>query len=129
MPVIAPDPDAVAAARADLAQADPALARAHAMTPAFEWRLRPGGFEGLFRMIVEQQVSVAAAASIWRRVGEGLGEITPEAVLARDIDSLRPSACPARRRNTVRRSPAPRPTAASTWSTCRPWATTRRSPP
>ncbi|MBA3999806.1 DNA-3-methyladenine glycosylase [Brevundimonas sp.] len=89
MPVIAPDPDAVAAARADLAQADPALARAHAMTPAFEWRLRPGGFEGLFRMIVEQQVSVAAAASIWRRVGEGLVEITPEAVLAHDIDALR----------------------------------------
>ena len=85
----APDPDAVAAARAALAEADSALGRAHAATPAFVWRLRPGGFEGLFRMIVEQQVSVAAAASIWRRVGEGLGEITPEAVLARDADTLR----------------------------------------
>ena len=89
----APDPDAVAAARLALAEADPALAHAHRVTPAFEWRLRPGGFEGLFRMIVEQQVSVAAAASIWRRVGEGLadsrGEITPEAVLARDVGTLR----------------------------------------
>ena len=86
----APDPDAVAAARAALAQADPALARAHATTPAFQWRLRPGGFEGLFRMIVEQQVSVAAAASIWARTVEGLGgTVTPEAVLARDVDTLR----------------------------------------
>lgn len=87
--IAAPHPDAVADARRALAEADPALARAHAMTPVFEWRLRPGGFEGLFRMIVEQQVSVAAAASIWRRVGEGLGAVTPEAVLARDIEALR----------------------------------------
>lgn len=91
--IAAPAPDAIAAARTALAEADPALARAHAMTPVFEWRLRPGGFAGLFRMIVEQQVSVAAAAAIWRRVGEGLadsrGEITPEAVLARDVEALR----------------------------------------
>jgi DNA-3-methyladenine glycosylase II len=79
----------VSAAREALAAADPALARAHAQTPAFEWRLRPGGFEGLFRMIVEQQVSVAAAASIWQRVVEGLGEVTPKSVLARDIEALR----------------------------------------
>lgn len=80
----------IAAARAALAAADPALARAHAQTPPFEWRLRTGGFEGLFRMIVEQQVSVAAAASIWRRVVEGLdGAMTPDAVLARDVETLR----------------------------------------
>src|SRR5690606_22986036 len=36
------------------------------------------------------QVSVAAAAAIWRRVVEGLdGEITPRAVLARDVETLR----------------------------------------
>lgn len=87
---IAPTPQSVAAAREALAAADPALARAHALTPAFEWRLRPGGFEGLFRMIVEQQVSVAAAASIWRRTVEGLGGVvTPDAVLALDVDTLR----------------------------------------
>jgi DNA-3-methyladenine glycosylase II len=89
MPV-APNPSQIAAARAALAVADPALARAHATTPAFEWRLRPGGYEGLFRMIVEQQVSVAAAAAIWARVVEGLGgSVTPAAVLARDVDTLR----------------------------------------
>lgn len=86
---IAPDIHAIAAARTSLADRDPALARAHAQTPAFEWRLRPGGFEGLFRMIVEQQVSVASAASVWARLQTGLGEITPEALLAHDVDSLR----------------------------------------
>ena len=80
----------IAAAREALAGADPALARAHAHTPAFEWRLRPGGFEGLFRMIVEQQVSVASAAAIWKRVVEGLdGDLTARAVLDRDIETLR----------------------------------------
>lgn len=86
----APTLDQIAAAREALAAGDPALARAHAQTPAFEWRLRTGGYEGLFRMIVEQQVSVAAAAAIWRRVVEGLdGEITPRSVLARDVEHLR----------------------------------------
>ena len=80
----------IADARRALAAADPALARSHAQTPDFEWRLRPGGYEGLFRMIVEQQVSVAAAASIWRRVVEGLdGDVTPQSVLARDLETLR----------------------------------------
>ena len=61
---VVPRPAEIAAAREALAALDPALARAHAQTPPFEWRLRVGGFEGLFRMIVEQQVSVAAAAAI-----------------------------------------------------------------
>ncbi|PZU59477.1 MAG: DNA-3-methyladenine glycosylase 2 family protein [Brevundimonas sp.] len=87
---VAPTPAQIAAARDSLAAADPALARAHAQTPVFEWRLRPGGYEGLFRMIVEQQVSVAAAASIWARTVEGLGgEVTAQAVLARDVETLR----------------------------------------
>src|SRR5690606_5835574 len=80
----------IAAARESLVVLDPRLAPAHAAVPPFEWRLRPGGFEGLFRMIVEQQVSLAAAAAIWKRVVEGLaGEVVPAAVLARDADTLR----------------------------------------
>lgn len=89
MPLV-PSPPDLAAARAALAMADPRLARADAAVPPFAWRLRPGGFEGLFRMIVEQQVSVAAAAAIWARTVAGLGdEVTPEAVLARDVETLR----------------------------------------
>ena len=86
----APTASQIAAAREALAGADPALAAAHAATPAFEWRLRTGGYEGLFRMIVEQQVSVAAAAAIWGRVVQGLdGAVTPDAVLALDVETLR----------------------------------------
>lgn len=88
-----PDPywlDDIAAARLDVVGLDPRLARAHAQTPAFEWRRRVGGFEGLFHMIVDQQVSVAAAAAIWARVEAGLGgEVTPERVLATEIETLR----------------------------------------
>jgi DNA-3-methyladenine glycosylase II len=76
-------------ARAHLSAVDPALARLEAATPAFEWRLRPGGFSGLVKMIVEQQVSVASAAAIWARVQAGLGEVTPAAVLAQGEDGLR----------------------------------------
>jgi DNA-3-methyladenine glycosylase II len=88
MPV-QPTPQDIAAAREALVAADPAMARVHAQTPAFEWRLRVGGFEGLFRMIVEQQVSVASAASVWARLREGMGGITPELLLAHDLDQLR----------------------------------------
>ncbi|MEJ8405187.1 DNA-3-methyladenine glycosylase 2 family protein [Brevundimonas vesicularis] len=85
----APTPDDIAAARQALVAADPALVRVDAQTPPLEWRLRVGGFEGLFRMIVEQQVSVASAASVWARLREGMGGITPELLLAHDLDQLR----------------------------------------
>ena len=82
-------PDRIHAAREALAALDPALARAHLATPPFEWRLREGGFGGLIQMIVEQQVSVASAAAIWKRFGEGMGTMTPERVLSHDVDGLK----------------------------------------
>ncbi|WP_339931215.1 DNA-3-methyladenine glycosylase 2 family protein [uncultured Brevundimonas sp.] len=84
-----PGPSEIAAARAALAAVDPRLAQAHAQTPVFAWRARTGGFEGLLRMIVEQQVSVASAAAIWGRVRDGLGKVTAARVLALDIETLR----------------------------------------
>ncbi|WP_332678293.1 DNA-3-methyladenine glycosylase family protein [Brevundimonas sp.] len=87
---VVPTPDQITAARDALIALDPALTRAHAQTPVFDWRWRTGGFEGLFHMIVDQQVSVASAAAIWARVEAGLGgEVTPERVLATDIETLR----------------------------------------
>lgn len=82
----APD---IALARRELARVDPALARADAATPPFAWRLRPGGFAALTKLIVEQQVSVASAEAIWRRVEAGLGAVTPDAVLAAGEAGLR----------------------------------------
>ncbi len=83
------DPDTLAAARAWLAETDPVLARIDALTPPFAWRARPGGFAGLIRLITEQQVSTASAAAIWARVEAGLGEVTPAAVLAREVAELK----------------------------------------
>ena len=82
--------DDIEAARRAVVALDPALERAHAQTPPFEWRRRIGGFEGLFHMIVDQQISLASAAAIWARVEAGLGgEVTPERTLATDIQTLR----------------------------------------
>ncbi|MCA0357249.1 MAG: DNA-3-methyladenine glycosylase [Proteobacteria bacterium] len=75
-----PSAEAILAARKHLAAADPALAAAEAVTPAFAWRVGLGGFPGLLKMIVQQQVSLASAAAIWARVEAGLPDMTPEAV-------------------------------------------------
>lgn len=85
----APDAETIRRAREHLAAADPALAPLHLATPEFEWRLRPSGYAGLVKFIVEQQVSVAAAASIWRRFEDGMGEVVPARVLQFDEDGLK----------------------------------------
>ncbi len=55
-----------------------------------EPRLRPTGYVTLLRTIVGQQVSVAAAASVWNKLAALLGDdIPPEALLSADFDSLR----------------------------------------
>ncbi len=69
---------------------DPALGPIERATPDFEWRIRPGGLYGLAKMIVEQQVSVSAAAAIWGRLEAGLGEVTLDALLCRDEGDLLP---------------------------------------
>ena len=52
-------------------------------------RRRPAGFEGLARIIVGQQVSVAAAAAIWTRFEASVRPMTPARVLALDDETLR----------------------------------------
>ena len=53
-------------------------------------RVRTPGFDALVRIIVEQQVSVAAGAAIWARLEAGLGgAVTPQAVLRFDEEGLR----------------------------------------
>ena len=55
-----------------------------------EPRQRQPGYETLLRTIVGQQVSVAAAASVWNKLEAQLGEgCTPDALLAKDYDTLR----------------------------------------
>jgi len=55
-----------------------------------EPRLRARGYKTLLRTIVGQQVSVAAAASMWGKLETELGpEFTPGCLLKRDFDTLR----------------------------------------
>ena len=53
-------------------------------------RLRDRGYKTLLRTIVGQQVSVAAATSMWTKLEAELGpDFTPSCVLERDFDTLR----------------------------------------
>lgn len=53
-------------------------------------RIREPGYETLLRTIVGQQVSVAAAAAVWRKLEAELGEgCAPDILLSRDYDALR----------------------------------------
>ncbi|NNC51490.1 MAG: DNA-3-methyladenine glycosylase 2 family protein [Erythrobacter sp.] len=55
-----------------------------------EERIRPTGYRTLLRTIVGQQVSVAAAASVWNKLETELGEdMHAHELLARDFDTLR----------------------------------------
>lgn len=73
-----------------LAVIEPQFAHAIAATGYPEARIREPGYATLLRTIVGQQVSVAAAASVWNKLeallGEGCG---PEKLIAQDFDSLR----------------------------------------
>ena len=82
------DAEKIRAARAQLAAIDPALGRADAATPEFPWRVREGGYAGLLRILVNQQVSNASAAAIWARLEAALGRATGEAVLAAGAEGL-----------------------------------------
>jgi DNA-3-methyladenine glycosylase II len=52
-------------------------------------RLREPGFEGLARIVVSQQVSVASAAAIWARFSSQFQPMEPATILAADDDALR----------------------------------------
>ena len=69
---------------------EPAIASALSRAGYPEPRIRETGYRTLLRTIVGQQVSVAAAASMWRKLEAALGEDMPaEALLAAEFDELR----------------------------------------
>jgi len=73
-----------------VAAREPAIARALAQAGYPSPRIRPTGYRTLLRTIVGQQVSVAAADSVWRKMEALLGEeMHPQALLAREFDELR----------------------------------------
>lgn len=73
-----------------VAAIEPGIARALERTGYPEPRIRERGHGTLMRTIVGQQVSVAAAASMWRKFEDYAGpDLAPERVLAADFDTLR----------------------------------------
>jgi DNA-3-methyladenine glycosylase II len=73
-----------------VAAIEPAIARALDRVGYPEPRIRATGHATLLRTIVGQQVSVAAAASVWARLEALLGEtMAPETLLAAEFDALR----------------------------------------
>jgi DNA-3-methyladenine glycosylase II len=69
-----------------LAANEPAFAAALARAGYPEPRIRERGYATLLRTIVGQQVSVAAAASIWRKLEEQVGDLTDPATIANATD-------------------------------------------
>jgi DNA-3-methyladenine glycosylase II len=69
---------------------EPSIAASVAKIGYPEPRIREPGYETLLRTIVGQQVSVAAAASIWRKLEAAVGtDLAPEALIAASDESLR----------------------------------------
>lgn len=73
-----------------LARIEPAIAAGIERAGYPEPRLRDRGYETLLRTIIGQQVSVAAAASIWKKLEAGVGDLTdPATVAAASDETLR----------------------------------------
>jgi DNA-3-methyladenine glycosylase II len=80
----------IAAGLDAVAANEPAIAAALERAGYPEPRIREAGYRTLLRTIVGQQVSVAAAASVWRKLETLLGEeMAPATLLAQDFDALR----------------------------------------
>ena len=73
-----------------IAAREEGIARALSRVGYPEERIRARGHATLLRTIVGQQVSVAAASSMWNKLVLALGEeVSPHALLAADFDALR----------------------------------------
>ena len=84
------DGGAIRAGLDQIAAREPAIARALDVAGYPEARIRPTGPTTLLRTIVGQQVSVAAAGSIWNRLEQLLGPGLPlDRLLEADPETLR----------------------------------------
>ncbi len=73
-----------------VAAIDPRMSEELARIGYPEPRLRTRGYKTLLRTIVGQQVSVAAASSMWNKLEAELGaDFTPACLLKRNFDTLR----------------------------------------
>ncbi|RYE03653.1 MAG: DNA-3-methyladenine glycosylase 2 family protein [Sphingomonadales bacterium] len=87
-----------------LAGIEPAIAAGLARAGYPEPRLRDPGYETLLRTIIGQQVSVAAAASIWKKLEAGVGDLTNPAIVAAASDETLRAAGLSRQKASYARS-------------------------
>ncbi|MEQ9815644.1 MAG: DNA-3-methyladenine glycosylase 2 family protein [Azospirillaceae bacterium] len=80
---------ALIADAARLARRVPVLAPALDHVERFPIRLRGPGFATLLKIILDQQVSTAAADAMWRRLESALPDVEPEGFLSLDADTLK----------------------------------------
>ena len=71
-----------------LKKKDKALASAIDTIGKIEWAVNLNLFSALVNAIVGQQISTKAHATIWERMTNGLGEITPQSILDCSDDKL-----------------------------------------
>lgn len=87
-PLIETEADIAAGLRA-LRRKCPVIRRMHERAGDPPLRRRPAGFEGLCRIVVGQQLSVASAAAIWERTHAAIQPFTAAGLLAASDDALR----------------------------------------
>jgi DNA-3-methyladenine glycosylase II len=73
----------------ELAACDPVMAALIAGAPAARLRRRSDPFCALARSIVGQQISVRAAAGVWQRLCDAVGDVTPQRVASLSEEHLR----------------------------------------
>ena len=72
-----------------LRRACPIMRRVHDVAGDPPLRRRPGGFEGVARIVVGQQLSTASASAIWARLASRIAPLTADTVLAESDEGLR----------------------------------------
>ncbi len=87
-PIIETLDDVAAGVRA-LTRSCAHMRQAHALAGDPPLQRDMAGFEGLARIVVGQQVSIASASAIWARVAAGVDPFTPEQMAGLDETALR----------------------------------------
>ena len=87
-PIIETERDVARGLKA-LLKVDPRLAPLAKLTGPLPLRRREGGFEGLAHIITSQQISGAAAQSIWTRFKHAVDPFTPDEFLRASDETLR----------------------------------------
>jgi DNA-3-methyladenine glycosylase II len=105
MQVIETEAD-IAAGLAYLAKRDRRLGRVMKRAGPVPLRRRPGGFPGLARIVVGQQLSTASAEAIWRRFEQAFAGCAAPAVAAADEATFRAVGLSAPKIRTLRAAAA-----------------------